>query len=41
MIFKDRGIEIKTPEQIAGMHRGTAHYVLNAQRFATGLKKIG
>ena len=29
------------PEQIASMHRGTAHYVLNARRFATGLKKIG
>jgi len=30
-----------TPQQIAGMHRGTNHYVQNAQRFATGLKKIG
>ncbi len=30
-----------TPEQMAGMQRGTKHYVENARRFATGLKKIG
>lgn len=30
-----------TPEQIAGMQRGTKHYVENARRFAAGLKKIG
>ena len=28
-------------EQVAGMHRGTVHYVSNARRFASGLKKIG
>jgi len=30
-----------TPQQIAGMQRGTTHYVENARRFAAGLKKIG
>ena len=34
-------VRTMTPEQIAGMHRGTAHYVSNARRFASGLKKIG
>jgi len=34
-------VRTMTPEQIAGMHRGTSHYVSNARRFATGLKKIG
>jgi len=34
-------VRTMTPEQIAGMHRGTSHYVDNARRFATGLKKIG
>ena len=34
-------VRTMTPEQIAGMHRGTSHYVLNARRFASGLKKIG
>jgi len=34
-------VRTMTPEQIAGMHRGTAHYVQNARRFAQGLKKIG
>ena len=30
-----------TPEQIAGLQRSAEHYVLNAKRFAAGLKKIG
>ena len=30
-----------TPEQIAGLRRGAAHYVTNARRFKNGLKKIG
>jgi len=34
-------VRTMTPEQIAGMHRGTAHYVTNARRFAAGLKKVG
>ena len=29
------------PEQIAAMQRGAPHYVANAQRFRTGLKKLG
>ena len=34
-------VRTMTPEQIAGMHRVTSHYVSNARRFAAGLKKIG
>ena len=30
-----------TPEQIAAMQRGAPHYVNNAQRYRTGLKKLG
>ena len=30
-----------SPEQIAGLQRSAEHYVLNAQRFRAGLKKIG
>jgi carbonic anhydrase/acetyltransferase-like protein (isoleucine patch superfamily) len=30
-----------TPEQIARLQRSAEHYVSNAKRFATGLKKIG
>jgi len=30
-----------TPEQLASLQAGTAHYVANAQRFKTQLKKIG
>jgi len=30
-----------TPEQIAGLQRSAEHYVENARRFASGLKKIG
>ena len=29
-----------TPEQIAGLERSAAHYVLNARRFKNGLKKL-
>ena len=36
-----KAVRSLTPEQVAGMHRGTRHYVENARRFATGLKKIG
>jgi carbonic anhydrase/acetyltransferase-like protein (isoleucine patch superfamily) len=36
-----KAVRTMTPEQIAGMHRGTGHYVDNARRFARGLKKIG
>ena len=30
-----------TPEQIAGLQRSAEHYVENARRFASGLKKLG
>ena len=30
-----------TPEQIAGLERSAKHYVVNGQRFARGLKKVG
>jgi carbonic anhydrase/acetyltransferase-like protein (isoleucine patch superfamily) len=30
-----------TPEQIAGLQRISEHYIENAQKFRTGLKKIG
>ena len=30
-----------SPAQIEGMRRGAAHYVQNAKRFKTGLKRIG
>ncbi|CAN7409944.1 gamma carbonic anhydrase family protein [Rhizobacter sp. LjRoot28] len=34
-------VKTLSPEQQAGMARGTAHYVLNARRYQAGLKKIG
>lgn len=34
-------VRMLSPEQLAGMARGTAHYVSNARRFQAGLKKIG
>lgn len=30
-----------TPEQIDGLRRSAQHYIANAQRFQTGLKKVG
>jgi carbonic anhydrase/acetyltransferase-like protein (isoleucine patch superfamily) len=34
-------IRALTPEQIEGLRRNAAHYVENAQRYRTGLKKLG
>lgn len=36
-----RVIKTLTPEQVAAMTLGAAHYVRNGQRFKAGLKKIG
>jgi carbonic anhydrase/acetyltransferase-like protein (isoleucine patch superfamily) len=33
-------VRMLTPEQIQRMQRGAAHYVANAQRYATQLKRI-
>lgn len=34
-------VKTLTPEQIEGLRRSAQHYVENAQRYRTGLKKIG
>lgn len=34
-------VKMLTPEQIEGLRRSAQHYVENAQRYRTGLKKIG
>ena len=34
-------VKMLTPEQIEGLLRSAQHYVENAQRYRTGLKKIG
>ncbi len=34
-------VKMLTPEQIDGLRRSAQHYVENAQRYRTGLKKIG
>jgi len=34
-------VKTLTPEQIEGLRRSARHYVENAQRYRTGLKKIG
>ena len=50
MVFEDgsliigapaKAVRQLTPEQIAAMQQGAAHYVENARRFKAGLKKIG
>ncbi|WP_046113012.1 gamma carbonic anhydrase family protein [Aquincola tertiaricarbonis] len=36
-----KAVKELSPEQIAGLQRSAQHYVANAQRFATSLKKVG
>ncbi len=36
-----KAVKMLTPEQQAGLALSAQHYVVNAQRFKTGLKKIG
>jgi carbonic anhydrase/acetyltransferase-like protein (isoleucine patch superfamily) len=34
-------IRTLSPEQVEGLRRNAAHYVENAQRYRTGMKKLG